>query len=140
MPVARLPSGTRSDTQDGGTPAQRALIAAVKRHVEGRMQERVGLAELSAAVGVSAPYLTSVFRAVEGVPLYQYLLRARLERALLRLPTSRADLSEIALDTGFSSHSHFTAAFRRMFGYAPALVRARARVVCRTIRSAVGAP
>lgn len=119
------------------THSQRVLVAATKRRVATHPDERLTLEELSRAVGVSAPHLTSVFRAVEGVPLYQYLLRARLQRALsMLLPQERPeDLSEIALQVGFSSHSHFTAAFRRMFGCAPGIVRARAAVICRTIRS-----
>jgi AraC family transcriptional regulator len=119
------------------TDSQRALVAATKRRIAARPEERLSLEELSRAVGVTAPHLTSVFRAVEGVPLYQYLLRARLERAMaMLLPHERPeDLSEIALQVGFSSHSHFTAAFRRMFGCAPGIVRSRAAVICGTIRS-----
>jgi AraC family transcriptional regulator len=38
---------------------------------------------------------------------------------LERLRDARGDLTGIALDLGYSSHSHFTFAFRRHFGYAP---------------------
>jgi AraC family transcriptional regulator len=131
------PAATRPRPAAQVTQSQRALVAAARRRVAARPDERLSLEELSRAMGVSAPHLTSVFRAVEGVPLYQYLLRARLERAMsMLLPHEHPeDLSEIAFQAGFSSHSHFTSAFRRMFGCAPGIVRARAEVICRTIRS-----
>ncbi len=133
LPQAR----TLPQTAGQATDSQRALVAVTKRRIAARQDERLTLEELSRAVGVTAPHLTSVFRAVEGLPLYQYLLRARLEQAMaMLLPQERpVDLSEIALQAGFSSHSHFTAAFRRMFGCAPGIVRARAAEICRTIRS-----
>ncbi|MBP0644825.1 helix-turn-helix domain-containing protein, partial [Mycobacterium tuberculosis] len=62
---------------------------------------------------------TQVFRRVEGLPLHQYLLRLRLARALDRL-AGVEDLSQLAFELGFSSHSHFTATFRQVYGRSPA--------------------
>jgi AraC-like DNA-binding protein len=55
---------------------------------------------------------------VEGLPLYRYHLRLRLARAL-DLIAEREDLSDLAQDLGFSSHSHFSAAFRQAYGISP---------------------
>jgi AraC-like DNA-binding protein len=41
-----------------------------------------------------------------------------LARALAELPHAD-DLTALALDLGFSSHSHFSAVFRRTFGLTP---------------------
>ena len=49
------------------------------------------------------------------MPLYRYHLRLRLARAL-DLVAGREDLSGLAQDLGFSSHSHFTAAFKQAYG------------------------
>ena len=64
------------------------------------------LADIAAVVGVSPVYLTQLFQQVEGLPLYRYQLQRRLARALDRLG-ERVDLTELALDLGFSSYSHF---------------------------------
>jgi AraC-like DNA-binding protein len=64
-------------------------------------------------------YLTQLFRQVEGMPLYRYQLRLRLARALDMLGRCD-DLTTLSLDLGFSSHSHFTAAFRQAYGRTPA--------------------
>lgn len=60
-----------------------------------------------------------------GVRLHDYLTRVRLLAVLERLRTSaRPNLSAIALDVGFSSHSHMGTAFRRFFGVPPTHLRA----------------
>ncbi len=84
--------------------------------------ERLSLEQISKAVGVSPVYLTQEFRRSEGVPLYQYQLSLRLARALSELPHSD-DITGLALDLGFSSHSHFTLAFRKAFGITPSHYR-----------------
>lgn len=76
------------------------------------------LAEIAAEVGGSPVYLTQVFRQVEGVPLYRYQLRMRLAAALDRLVDAE-DLTALGIDLGFSSHSHFSAAFRDAYGQTP---------------------
>ena len=73
-------------------------------------------------VGVSAVYLTQSFREVEGVPLYRYQLRLRLARAL-DLLRDYEDLTALGLHLGFSSHSHFTAAFQQAYGRTPSEFR-----------------
>jgi AraC family transcriptional regulator len=67
-------------------------------------------------------YLTQVFQQVEGLPLYRYQLRLRLARALHLLP-SYEDLTALSLDLGFSSHSHFSAAFKAAYGRSPSEFR-----------------
>ena len=63
--------------------------------------------------------VTQAFAQAEGVPLYRYQLRLRLARAL-DLLASYDDLSALGMELGFSSHSHFTAAFRQAYGRTPA--------------------
>ena len=83
------------------------------------LARRWTLAEIAAEVGVSPVYLTQIFRQVEAVPLYRYQLRLRLARAL-DLLGDQDDLTALGLDLGFSSHSHFSAAFRQAYGRTPA--------------------
>ena len=69
-------------------------------------------------MGRSPVYLTQIFQEVEGLPLYRYQLRLRLARAL-DLLAQYDDLTSLSLDLGFSSHSHFTTAFRQAYGRSP---------------------
>ena len=53
------------------------------------------------------------------MPIHRYLTQLRLRSSLERLADGANDLTALALELGFSSHSHFTDAFRREFGHAP---------------------
>jgi AraC-like DNA-binding protein len=106
------------------------LIARTKAFLEAELTRSIRLVDIGRAVGASPVYLTHVFRCSEGVPLHQYLTQLRLARALAELPYTD-DLTKLALDVGFSSHSHFSAKFRRAFGTTPSQFRllSRGRVV-----------
>jgi AraC-like DNA-binding protein len=106
---------------------RRALVTKVRKYLSDHLDEKVGLTQIASAIGVAPAYLAQTFRTAEGVSLYRYALRMRLLRSLELLPQYE-DLSRLALDAGFSNHSHFTTAFRQSFGYAPALVRSQMRV------------
>ena len=85
------------------------------------------LVDVARALGVSASHLAHVFRAEVGMPLHRWLLHIRLAVALERLAAGDAHLSALALDLGFATHSHFSAAFRRWLGTSPAAARAALR-------------
>lgn len=115
--------GPRTAREQGATRARRRLVDRVKILLAGDLSRRWTLAEIAASIHGSPVYLTQVFAQVEGLPLYRYHLRLRLARAL-DLISEREDLSGLAQDLGFSSHSHFSAAFRQAYGVTPAEFRA----------------
>lgn len=88
--------------------------------------ERMTLDRIAGEVGVSPAYLTQAFTRAEGQPLYRYQRGLRLNRALVELPHSN-DITALALDLGFSSHAHFSTAFKASFGQSPSQYRATAR-------------
>ena len=96
----------------------RRLADRVKLLLSSDLGRRWTLSEAAKSVGVSPVYLTQAFKRVEDVPLYRYHLRLRLARAL-DLLADYDDLTHLALDLGFTSHSHFTAAFRKVYGVTP---------------------
>jgi len=80
----------------------------------------------NAILGVSLATARAAAEA-RGMPLYRYQTLLRLGRALERLP-EREDITDLAFELGFSSHSHFTAVFRSELGMTPSSYRAQARV------------
>jgi AraC-like DNA-binding protein len=102
------------------------LIRRTKEFLQEHLSKRLRLVDIAGAVGASPAYLTDLFTKVEGLSLHRYLTQLRLARALNDLP-SVADLTTVALDSGFSSHSHFTFAFRQSFGCTPSQFRTTAR-------------
>jgi AraC family transcriptional regulator len=115
--------GPRSTRAAGGSLARRRLVDRAKLVLAADLSRRWTLAEIAAEVGGGSPvYLTQAFQQVEGLPLYRYQLHLRLARAL-DLLARYEDLSALSLDLGFSSHSHFSAAFQRTYGRTPSEFR-----------------
>lgn len=120
--LAQRALGPRTSHATSATFGQQRLVDRIKLTLAGDLARRWSLQEIAREVGGSPVYLTQVFQRVEGVPLYRYQLRLRLARAL-DLIGRYDDLSALSLDLGFSSHSHFSAAFRRAYGRSPTAFR-----------------
>ncbi|HEY6892637.1 MAG TPA: AraC family transcriptional regulator [Rhodanobacteraceae bacterium] len=80
------------------------------------------LGRLADAVGLSPFQLCRGFKRQFGSTLTAYRTRLRLLSSLEAI-ASGEDLTSVALAAGFSSHSHFTSAFRQTFGTVPSRVR-----------------
>jgi AraC-like DNA-binding protein len=115
-----LGSGTLR-RQESSTGKQK-IVDRVKLALATDLSRRWTLSEIAEQVGGSPVYLTQVFQQVEGVPLYRYQLGLRLARAL-DLLGKYDDLAALSYELGFSSHSHFSAAFLRTYGQAPSEFR-----------------
>ena len=105
----------------------RELAEAAKGELAAGLGARVTLDGLAARLHTSPFHLARVFRAETGFTLAGYRHALRLRAALERLPLNDGDLTSLALELGFASHSHFTASFGREFGVAPSAVRSAHR-------------
>jgi AraC family transcriptional regulator len=114
--------GPRTAHAARASTGRQRLVDRAKLVLMSDLTRRWMLAEIAAEVRVSPVYLTQVFQQVEGLPLYRYQLRLRLARAL-DLLAQYDDLTALSLDLGFSSHSHFSAAFRQAYGRTPSEFR-----------------
>jgi AraC-like DNA-binding protein len=81
------------------------------------------LTSLARCLEVSPFHLCRVFRAVNGTSLHDYRIELRLRLALERLADRSTDLSRLAFELGFSSHSHFTQTFKARLGMTPSSLR-----------------
>ena len=108
--------------------AAAARVVATLRLIDETPDEAHTLASLASAAGVSEFYFLRTFSAVAGVTPHQYLLRARLRAAALRLAADdEAKIVDVALASGFNDLSNFNAAFRAEFGASPRAWRAAQR-------------
>jgi AraC-like DNA-binding protein len=112
----------------GGAPlrsrARRArALERVKEAVAAAPGDAWTVATLAKIAGLSPFHLCHVFRQMAGMSIYNYVLQERLAHALDAVLDGGDDLTAIALDAGFASHSHFTARFRKFFGCTPSALR-----------------
>ena len=103
------------------TPGHRELAEAVKAAVAA--DSKLSLHQLARRLHASAFHLARVFRAETGFTVHGFRQSLRLRAALEQLSARGNDLTALALELGFSSHSHFTERFRNEFGVPPSRVR-----------------
>jgi AraC-like DNA-binding protein len=92
-----------------------------------RYREPLTLADLARATSLSRFRLCRAFRETTGMTMRAFRDQVRLRAALEPLDHGCDDLTGLALDLGYSSHSHFTASFRTAFGLTPSQARMRLR-------------
>lgn len=90
-------------------------------------ERELSLAEISAAVYVSAFHFARLFKKLIGVTPHHYLQEIRIERARKLLAGSDLSINEIGASVGYASQSHFTKIFKEMTGLTPAAFREAAR-------------
>jgi len=103
--------------------AHRDWADAARQFAARHFTRRLSLDDFAAAVHCSPFHLARLFRCVTGLTLHAHVDRLRLRAALERLANDEPDLTTLALDLGYGSHSHFTTAFRSEFGLSPSEFR-----------------
>lgn len=101
----------------------REIGEEVRRLIAARFEEDWPLARLSRHFGVSPFRLCRAFRKSTRTTIHRHLLTLRLRASLDRLEHPSAEITALAMDLGFSSHSHFTALFGRSFRETPSACR-----------------
>lgn len=113
--------GARAGSSNG---AER--VARVLRAMEADPTQPHSLADLAQLAGMSRYHFLRTFKAETGVTPHQWVLRTRLRDAARRLATTRAPVTEVALDAGFEDLSNFIRTFRAEFGVPPRTYRLNA--------------
>lgn len=99
-------------------PVQRALAL-----IEQQFAQRLCVADIAAAAGLSASHLQAEFRRQLGKTPAQHLAEVRLSAAIERLRAGVEPIAQIALACGYSEQSALNRALRRRFGTTPGAVR-----------------
>ncbi len=118
-------AGPQRDRDKGSAATWRRHASVVLRAKQVMADLACGplhLMELADEVAVSPFHLSRLVRRHTGFTVHEYVTQLRLRRALERLRTD-VDLATLALELGFSSHSHFTSVFRSVFGWPPSVER-----------------
>jgi AraC family transcriptional regulator len=100
-------------------PSAEARVTRVVRRVDREPTESHPLGELAREARLSPYHFLRVFERVTGLTPHQYVMRARLREAALRLVRGERKVVEVAFECGFGDVSNFNRAFRREFGLSP---------------------
>ena len=100
-------------------------LERVIAHIEDNLASKLSLPGIAEIAGISVSHLKTLFRNSTGVPVYEYVLRRRVERAQLLLRNQRFSIAEVAVATGFAHQSHLARHMHRILGYTPSSLRRR---------------
>jgi len=117
-----LATGVRADSR--GLPRNaEARVSRAVRTIDADPHEQLTLGVLAEQVGSSPYHFLRTFERLTGVTPHQYVLRARLRKAALRVGGGSERITDIAFDCGFGDVSNFNRAFRGEFGVSPRAFR-----------------
>jgi len=94
-------------------------LPAVVSYLHQRHNEELYAQQIQKALRLPKDYLATTFPLIMGQRWNQYLLEYRIRRAAAHLLQDRARISAAALESGFSTLSHFNSSFRKVTGLSP---------------------
>ena len=99
------------------------IVLQAKEYMDENFRGNCGLAEIASHIHISPNYLHTLFTEQTGITPFTYVTEKRIELAKRMILAGNNTLLEIALETGFSSQSHFNKIFKKKTGYTPAEYR-----------------
>jgi AraC-like DNA-binding protein len=108
------------------TPATaEARLTGIVRMIDEHPDADLSLGRLAQEAGLSPYHFLRTFERLVGITPHQYVRRARLREAAIRLKAESATVLNIALDCGFGDVSNFNRAFKTEFGVSPRVYQRR---------------
>jgi len=117
--AGRKPPELLGDKSVFAAPIMRLIVEFIDTH----LARQIHLKELSSLVGYAPSHFARKFLCSAGLSVGRFIYRRRLLMAAAVIQGDLAPLSEVAIDFGFSSQSHFTRMFSDIFGVTPAKFR-----------------
>jgi len=110
---------------DDREPIQEEIVWRAETFIGNHFREPLLISDIAKQAGASPFHLCRLFKERRNSTLHARCIELRLRTALEYVLDTKMDLTEISLNLGYSSHSHFTWAFRKKFGTTPSSMRGR---------------
>ena len=94
-------------------------IRKAKEIILNHITEPPTLQDLASEIGLNLKKLKEGFKKIYGDTVYGYLLDYKMNEARSMLNTKKYNINEISIKLGYSTSSHFIAAFKKKFGTTP---------------------
>jgi AraC family transcriptional regulator len=120
-----------ASSADGSTRDRRVFSLSERRriteHVEAHLDQSLSLGALADTLGMSPSHFKVLFRRSVGLPVHEYVIQRRVERAKALLLEGDLPAAEVALAAGFAHQSHMARCMRRVLGITPSALQRAAR-------------
>jgi AraC family transcriptional regulator len=98
-------------------------LRRIADYVEAHLDGDIRIHALASLVGLSEGHLHRAFRLTTGLTPLQFINEKRVKRAMALLSGTAVPISNVALEVGFTSSSHFARVFRTVTGIGPSQYR-----------------
>lgn len=116
-------SGTLNHLEGLNPQRQREMVRRVETYIRNNLDQTLTRGKLARVAGISSSHFGRVFRKAVGISPHQCVQAIRVNVAKRMLLESTLSITSIALETGFSSSNHFSAAFKTFTGKTPSEFR-----------------
>ncbi|MGK3962887.1 helix-turn-helix domain-containing protein [Sorangium sp. So ce118] len=94
-------------------------------YIEEHLDQNLSLERLAGVAEVSASHLKTLFKRSTGLPVHEYVVQRRVERAKALLLRGDLPASQVAIEAGFAHQSHMARCMRRVLGVTPTALARR---------------
>jgi AraC-like DNA-binding protein len=115
----RVPSADKSLLSDEG----REMLSRAERYLLSHLKHKMTLEEVAYELSSDPRLLTKLFQRHHNKTVMEWLYNERMKVAQHLLLTTNKSIAEVGLAVSYPIHTHFTKAFKRKWGYFPAVVR-----------------
>lgn len=92
-------------------------------YINTHINENLKVSDISDAFGYNEKYLSHKFSEVTGMPLKQYLIKSKIDKANFMLSDTNKSISEIASELAFSDSHNFARCYKKATGLTPSEYR-----------------
>ncbi len=105
------------------TQSQKQVYYDIMDYVKTNIDKNLKIAEIAEAFGYNEKYLSHRFAEITGIPLKQYILKAKVDTANFMLSDTNKSIADIAKELGFSDSHNFTRTYKKLTGLSPSEYR-----------------
>lgn len=105
------------------TTKSRKLIDKAKAYIEANYSQDISLETIAYDIGLSACYLSTLFKNIEKTSIKEYIIDIRIEASKKHLKDVNMKIYEVAANVGYNDSRYFSQLFRKKTGYTPGQYR-----------------
>ncbi len=105
-------------------PKKDDIVDEIKKFIKNNVKEqKLDMEYISKAFNYSPDYINRIFKKNEGIGIYKYVIKCKMNEARRLVLETDMSVAEIAESLGYSSSSYFTNLFKTEYGYTPSAYR-----------------
>lgn len=108
---------------ESNTENQKQIYNDIIDYIKANISKNIKISEIAAVFGYNEKYISHRFAEICGIPLKQYILKTKMERANYMLTDTNKSITEIARELGFPDSHNFSRTYKKITGLSPSEYR-----------------